>query len=422
MLQSQLFLKTQKQAPKDEVFAGTQLLLRAGFIDKLMAGSYTFLPLGFRVLKNIVEIVREEMNKTGANEMLMPLLHPRSIWQDTGRWDTAKEVMFQFEKDGREFGLSFTHEEVVMDFVRKHNISYKDLPIAVYHFSNKFRNEPRPRSGLLRGIEFLMKDLYSLHKSEDDFKQYYSRVIDAYLAAFARMGLEAKVVEASGGVFTDSVTHEFQVLCESGEDTIFYCDSCNWAQNKEIAKVGDGDKCPDCSGKVKMGRSIEVGNIFPLGTWYAEKMGVKFRNEDGSEKPLWFARYGIGTSRLVGTIAEVMHDEHGLVWPVSVAPFKVHLISLDTQNKELGIMDQGKKIYKKLIESEVDVLFDDREEKTPGEKLAEADLLGIPIRIIVSEKTLEKNSAEVKLRSSTGSELIPLDGVSQHIASLIHNS
>jgi len=397
MKQSELFIKTQKEPPKDEKATNAKLLLRGGFIDKLMAGSYTFLPLGHRVLRRVEEIIRQEMNKTGAQEMLMPLMHPKSVWDDTGRWDGAREVMFQLEKDGRDFGLSFTHEEIIMDIIRKRNLSYKDLPLKLYHFSTKFRNEPRSRSGLLRGIEFLMKDLYSFHATEEDMKEYYEEVSAAYVSAFKKMGLKVKLVEADGGVFTENTTREFQLLAKNGEDTIFYCAGCDWAENKEIAKTKEGDKCPRCEGKVKTSRSIEVGNIFPLDTWYSEKMDATFTDKDGKQKPFWFASYGIGTSRVVGALAEVYNDKNGLIWPKSVAPFLVHLVRVGDAEHVIKAADD---LYEKLINEKIDVLYDDRQDVSTGEKFAEADLIGIPRRMVVSDKTLEENSVEVKERGS----------------------
>lgn len=400
MRQSKIFFKTQKNAPKDELSQNAQLLLRAGFIDKLMAGSYTLMPFAFRVLQKIENIIREELNATGAEEMLMPLMHPKDIWASTGRWDSAKEIMFQLEKGGKEFALSFTHEEIVMDIVRKRNLSYKDLPLKIYHFSTKFRNELRPRSGLLRGIEFLMKDLYSIHESEEDMRKYYEEVSEAYIRVFKTMDLEVKTTEAAGGVFTDGSTREFQLLAENGEDTIFHCDKCDWAENKEITKVKEGDKCPSCDGKVKSARSIEVANIFPLGTWYAEKMGANFIDKDGTKKPYWFASYGIGTSRLIAAIVEVYHDDKGIIWPKAVAPFSVHLINLLDDDNEAD------DIYKKIQEADMDVLYDDRRGMSAGEKFAEADLVGIPLRIVVSNKTLEKDSVELKERASNKEKLV----------------
>mgnify|MGYP001572506110 CR=1 FL=1 len=236
MRQSQLFPKTKKLAPKDAESINHQLLVRAGFIDQLMAGSWTLLPLGFKVVAKINQIIREELNKIGCQELLMPLLHPKAIWNETGRWESAKEVMYQLKAGDKEYGLSFTHEEIVMDLLRKNISSYQDLPIALYHFSTKFRNEPRAKSGILRGREFMMKDLYSAHTNEKDMMAFYEKVKLAYLVIFKRLGLDVKIIEAGGGVFTKNRTHEFQVICPTGEDTVYYCDNCDWGENKEIFK------------------------------------------------------------------------------------------------------------------------------------------------------------------------------------------
>lgn len=402
MRYSKLFGKTTRDFPKDEVSTNAKLLLKAGFIDKLMAGSFTLLPLGFRVVENIKQIVREEIDFTGANELLMPLLHPKEIWNETGRWDSARDIMYQLEKDDKEFGLSFTHEEIVMDLIRKRAQSFKDFPIKVYHFSTKFRYEARPKSGILRGREFLMKDLYSAHTTFEDMDKYYWEVVDAYLRIFKRIGLKVKVVEASGGVFTKAHSHEFQVLSEVGEDTIYYCDACDFAQNDEVAKVKEGDTCPKCKkGEVKTSKSIEVGNIFPLGTMYSEKMGFYFTDSDGSKKPVVLASYGIGPTRVLGTLVEIYSDEKGIVWPESVAPYKVHLVSIQENAK-------ADRIYERLISEDVDVLYDDREVGA-GEKLNDADLIGIPVRLVVSAKTGDK--IEWKLRKETGTELLDAEEV-----------
>ena len=258
MRYSQLFGKTKRQDPKDEVSKNAKLLMRAGFVDKLMAGSYSILPLGFRVLKKIEQIVREEMNATGAQEILMPLVHPKSIWNETGRWETAREVMYQFKKDDKEYALSFTHEEILLDLVRKHIQTYHEFPAKLYHFSTKFRNELRAKSGLLRGREFIMKDLYSVHTSQKDLDKYYFEIKDAYMKVFERIGLEAIFAEAAGGVFTDEHTHEFQVLCETGEDEIIYCPGGDYAQNVEIATVKEGKQCDLGHGPLKRVKTIEV--------------------------------------------------------------------------------------------------------------------------------------------------------------------
>jgi prolyl-tRNA synthetase len=393
MRYSQLFPKTIKTDPKDEVSVNARYLMRGGFIDKLMAGSYSLLPLGRTVERKIEQIIREEINKTGAEEVLMPLLHPKDIWNETGRWDSAKEVMYQFEKNEREFALSFTHEEIVMDLLRKHIDSYKDFPVRIYHFSTKFRNELRAKSGILRGREFLMKDLYSAHVSEDDLYKYYWEVKNAYLAIFKRMGLEVKVTEASGGVFTDKHTHEFQVPCDTGEDTIYHKEGWDFWKNREVMteeELADPE--------VTSIKSIEVGNIFPLGTMYAEKMGMVFTDKDGQRKPAWFASYGIGPTRVMGTIVEVSHDEKGIIWPESVAPYRVHLV---------GLSDDAGKVYEALLKANIEVLYDDREGVGAGQKFADADLLGIPLRLVVSHKTGDK--IEWKKRSEDVATLLTLE-------------
>ena len=403
MLVSQLFPKTRKEAPKEAESINHKLLVRAGFIDQLMAGSWTLLPLGLRVVAKINQIIREEMNAVGGQEMLMPLLHPKNVWNETGRWDKAKEVMYQFKDSrGKEYALSFTHEEIVMDILRKNIKSYADLPVSVYHFSTKFRNEPRARSGILRGREFLMKDLYSAHVSEADMLSYYEKVKVAYEKVFKRLGFNFRVIETGGGVFTDRNTHEFQVMTDGGEDTIFYCDRCPWGQNKEIFKGNGGDKCPSCKkGKILTSKAIEVGNIFPLGTWFAERMRVYFQDKKGMKKPIWFASYGIGCTRVMGAWVEVSHDDKGIIWNKAMSPYDVHLVELP---RATGV----KSLYEKLKEEGVDVLWDDRDVPA-GEKFADADLIGIPIRLVVSEKTAGK--IEFKRRSEDQSELLTFEEV-----------
>lgn len=397
MRQSKLFPKTMKSAPKGAESVNHKLLVRAGFIDQLMAGSWTLLPLGLRVVTKINDIIREEMNATGAQELLMPLLHPKKIWNETGRWDKAKDVMYQFtDSRGKDFGLSFTHEEVVMDLLRKHINTYKDLPVAVYHFSTKFRNELRARSGILRGREFMMKDLYSAHTTEKDFWKYYEKVKDAYSKVFTRLGFDFRITEAAGGVFTDNVTHEFQAIAKGGEDTIYYCDKCSWGINTELFEGKVGNKCPKCKkGKVVEAKSIEVGNIFPFGTWYSERMRVYFADKTGKKKPPYFGSYGIGSTRVMGALVEVAHDDKGIIWSPQVAPFDVHLIDLKTK--------KGGEVYKKFTRAGVDVLWDDRE-MGAGEKFADSDLIGIPVRLVVSAKTGDK--IEWKDRKGNKTELL----------------
>lgn len=403
MLQSKHFPKTKKLAPREAKSINHKLLVRAGYIDQLMAGSWTILPLGWRVITKINQIIREEMNAIGGQELLMPLLHPKKIWNETGRWDKAREVMYQFKDNrNREYALSFTHEEIVLDLIRKHVNTYKDLPVAVYHFSTKFRNEPRARSGILRGREFMMKDLYSIHATEKNFWKYYEKVKDAYSKAFKRIGFDIRITEAPGGVFTKNKTHEFQVLAEGGEDTIYYCDNCEWGENKEIFKGKPDNKCPLCKkGKVIEAKAIEVGNIFPFGTWYSERMRVYFTDKDGKKKPPFFGSYGIGSTRVMGALVEVSHDERGIVWYPQVAPFDVHLVELPGASKVA-------EVYNKLKKTGVDVLWDDRKVGA-GEKFAEADLIGIPVRLVVSKET--KGKLEWKKRSSRRKELLTFSEV-----------
>lgn len=395
MKQSVLFPKTKKEAPKDAESVNHKLLVRAGFMDQLMAGSWTLLPLGWRVVTKINQIIREEMNAIGGQEMLMPLLHPKNIWNETGRWDKADEIMYKLkDAHDKEYVLSFTHEEIVMDLLRKNITSYKDLPVAVYHFSTKFRNELRAKSGILRGREFMMKDLYSAHTSEEDLMDYYEKVKEAYSKVFTRLGFNFKIAKASGGVFTDKFTHEFQVLSEAGEDTIY------WKGDEEAMneEVFEGDKKD-----YQQAKSIEVGNIFPLGTWYAEKMGMNFADENGNKKPVWFGSYGIGPTRVMGTWVEVSHDDKGIIWNKEIAPFDVHLI---------GLNGKGEGVYNKLKEKNIDVLFDDRD-VSAGEKFGDADLIGIPVRLVVSEKSGDK--IEFKERTSDKSELLDLEQVLEKI-------
>lgn len=406
MRYSQSFPKTQRDAPHGAESVNHKFLVRAGFIDQLMAGSWTLLPLGLLVVAKINDIIRDELNKTGAQELLMPLLHPKEIWNETGRWESAKEIMYQFKKDDKEFALSFTHEEIVVDLIRKHQISPKDFPVKVYHFSTKFRHELRAKSGILRGREFLMKDLYSAHLTEENMYKYYNEVIEAYLRIFKRIGLDVKVVEASGGVFTDKNSHEFQVLTPVGEDTVFYCSECDFAQNEEIYKGKEGDKCPKCaSTEIKMAKAIEVGNIFPLGTMYSEKMGAFYTDSEGKKQPLWLASYGIGPTRLLGTLVEIFNDEKGILWPENVAPYKVHLISIQ-KNAEAD------KIYEQLQGSGIEVFYDDRDVST-GQKFSDADLIGIPVRLVVSEKTADK--IEWKKRNEAESQILELGEVIKNL-------
>jgi prolyl-tRNA synthetase len=397
MLQSELFAKTKKEFPKDEESASARLLMKAGFVEKLSSGIFTYLPLGFRVVQKIADIVREEMNAIGAEELLMPALVAKEYWLKTNRWDV--DVVYKLkDASGSEFGLGWTHEEVVSTLAKGAIQSYQDLPKAVYQIQTKFRSEARAKSGVLRGREFMMKDLYSFHADEEDLRKYYDKVSGAYLKAFKRMGLKPIVAEAAGGAFTNEYTHEFQVATPAGEDVVFFCGECGFAQNKEIAKVLAGDKCAVCGkGVIQETKAIEVGNIFKLGDRYSKDFDVYFTDKLGAKKHAIMGCYGIGITRLMGTIAEVYHDDRGMMWPESVAPFKAHLLALDVDDTRIAA--QAKKIYSELKKKGVEVLYDNRQ-KSAGEKFGDADLMGIPYRLVVSRKT--KGKVEVKKRNAGG--------------------
>lgn len=414
MRQSELFTKILREAPKDEMSINSQLLIRAGFIYKEMAGVYTYLPLGLRVLRKIENIVREEMEDIGGKEVLMTVLQPRNLWEETGRWSQGiGKVMYKCEEDGGTIGLGPTHEEMLTDIVRHYVNSYKDLPLYIYQIQNKFRKEPRAKSGLLRGREFAMKDLYSFHASQADLQEYYKKAAQAYFRIFKRCGLDAILTEASGGDFTKEYTHEFQVLAEGGEDAIIYCGKKDFSQNKEIAKLKAGDKCPRCQGILKEGKSIEVGNIFPLGTKYSESMGAYFTDKDGKKKLIIMGCYGIGPSRTMGAIVEAHNDRNGIIWPKEVSPFNVHLILIGDGKK---VIKAAEATYQDLQKQGLEVFYDDRVDKSAGEKFAEADLIGIPLRLVISEKTLKEDSAELKRRSDDKLKLVKISSLRSQIS------
>jgi prolyl-tRNA synthetase len=414
MRYSMLFGKTSKTAPHDAESKNARLLVQAGFADQLMAGVYSYLPLGLRVLDRIKTVIREEMASIGGQELLMPALQPREPWETTGRWtDPGPEVMFQFKGRGeKDIGLGWTHEEIVTPLASRFIRSYKDLPFSVFQIQDKFRNEPRAKSGLLRGREFSMKDLYSFHRDEADLDAYYETAKAAYLRVFERCGLHALVVEASGGAFS-KYSHEFQVLTDSGEDVIFYCTTCEYAQNREISEYKAGDTCPKCGGTFAEGKAIEVGNIFKLMTRFTSAFGVNYTDSDGTAKPVLMGCYGIGPSRVLGTVAEVMSDDKGLVWPKELAPYDVHLVLLSAKDeaKAAEVRAAAEGIERELIAVGVTVLYDDRDDARAGEKFADADLIGLPLRLVVSEKSLEKGGVEWKERSGAEARVVPMADV-----------
>jgi prolyl-tRNA synthetase len=403
MLQSKLFTKTSKTAPKDEVAINAQVLIRAGFIDKLSSGVYTYLPLGLRVIKRIENIIREEMERLGGQELLMPSLQPKENWEKTGRWETMDDLYKLKDAGGKESALGGTHEEVIVPLAKRFISSYKDLPVYVYQIQNKFRMEFRAKSGILRGREFLMKDLYSFHKNEEDLEKYYERMKKAYKNIFERVGIGDKtyLTFASGGSFS-KYSHEFQTITSAGEDTIYVCNKCEIAINNEI--IEEQKTCPECDGAdFREEKAIEVGNIFELKNRFTEPFGLKFKDEDGKDKPVVMGCYGIGIGRLMGAIVEVYNDEKGIIWPKSVAPFAVHLLNLKPQISNLK--SKTDQIYNQLKSSGIEVLYDERTGASPGEKFADSDLIGIPYRVVASEKTVEENKVELKRRAENKTEM-----------------
>jgi len=407
MRQSQLFGQTLRENPKDETSVNAQLLERGGFVYKNSAGVYSYLPLGWRVFEKIVNIIREEMNAINGQEMFMPALVEKKYLDATGRWD----IPIGFEAKGKNektagFVMGWTHEEVLTAIATKYINSYKDLPFAAYQIQTKFRNEPRAKSGLLRGREFIMKDLYSFHSSKTDLWNYYEKVKAAYFKIFNRCGLKSIYTIAPGGVFTSSNTHEFQVISPIGEDTILTCSKCEYAENKEISKLKSGDKCPKCKGKIRMKNAIEVGNLFPLGTKYSKAFNLQFINSKGKKEYVIMGSYGIGLGRVMGTAVEIHHDNRGIIWPNTIAPFKIHLIEISATGESF-VKKQAEKLYKNLVDKGIEVLYDNRD-KTAGEKFIDADLIGIPWRVVVSQKTLGKDSFELKQRNQKKTKLIKI--------------
>lgn len=404
-------------APHDAESVNAKLLAKGGFTHQMMAGVYSYLPLGLRSLDKIKDIVREEMNAIGGQEILMPALQSKELWDETGRWEKLKDIMFQFESRKKRLGLATTHEEPIVDIARHHISSYKDLPLYLYQIQDKFRNEPRAKSGLLRGREFSMKDLYTFHTNEGDLKDFYEKAIQAYKNIFERCGLEAIVTEASGGEFTKEFSHEFQVVTENGEDVIYFCSACRFCQNREIAKVKAGDQCPECGETIEEHKAIEVGNIFKLGTRFSKDMKLQFTDSDGKNKDVIMGCYGIGPSRVMGAVVEVHNDKDGIVWPRQVAPYQVHIVSLGAKDGSVNseIMSAASNLYDQLDNAGIEVLWDDREGASAGEKLKDSDLLGMPLRILFSEKTLKDNSAEWKFRAEKKPNMVNVGDVFEKI-------
>ena len=404
MFYSKLFGKTVKTDPKDEISVNAKLLIRAGFIRKELAGVYNFLPLGLRVLTKIANIVRDEMNKAGGQEILLSALQTKNNWQKTGRWNSFDALFKVKSRYEVEYALGPTHEEVLVPLVKQLISSYKDLPLSLYQIQTKFRDEPRAKSGILRGREFLMKDLYSFHQDEEDFEKYYEVMRKTYLEVFKRCSLEAIETKAGGGTFSQ-FSHEYQVISEAGEDEIVYCPGGDFSENVEITEVKEGKQCELGHGSLKKVKVIEVGNIFPLKTKFSEVFDLTYKDKNGKDQLVVMGCYGIGISRLMGTIVEVHHDDKGIIWPESVAPFMVHIVGLDMDDK--SVADRAEKVYKLLLAEGIETLIDDRQNLSAGEKFADCDLIGIPYRVVISKKPGEK--LEVKKRSEKETSFVSLD-------------
>jgi prolyl-tRNA synthetase len=403
MRQSQLFTKTRREAPKDEEAKNAQLLIRAGFVHKEMAGVYSYLPLGLRTLNNIVAVIRQEMDAIGGQELVMSSLQNPELWKRTDRWE--QDVWFKTALNaGGELGFGWTQEEAITTIASQHVNSYRDLPFAAYQIQTKFRNEERAKSGIMRGREFLMKDLYSFHADEADLDAFYARATAAYERVFERLGLGAVTFRtfASGGAFS-KYSHEFQTLSPAGEDTVYVSRDKGIAVNKEVLTDEVLDDLGLSRDSLVEEKAIEVGNIFKLGTRFSSALGLTYKDEKGEEKPVVMGCYGIGPSRLMGTIVEALSDEKGIVWPEAVAPYLVHLVSL-TPNDPAAVA-YADALYDDLTKAGVEVLYDDRDARA-GEKLADADLIGIPARVVIGKNTLETGKIESTYRRNGETKLI----------------
>lgn len=406
---SQLFTKTSKEVPADETSKNAQLLIRAGFVYKVMAGVYAYTPLGLRVLEKIKQIVREEMNAVEGQEIIMSSLQRKETWEGTGRWDDeVVDVWFKSKlKDDTEVGFGWSHEEAILEMMQQFIKSYKDLPTSVYQFQTKLRNELRAKSGIMRGREFVMKDMYSLHATEADMDAYYDKVIEAYKRCYDRFGLgdSTFVTFASGGAFT-KFSHEFQTICEAGEDVLYVNDDHTVAVNEEVLDDATAELGVDKT-TLKPVKSAEVGNIFKFGTDKAEQMKVTFTDSDGTQKPIYLASYGIGITRVMGVIVEKFADDKGIVWPEAVAPYTVYLVRIGGEEA----VRHADELYDELTAKGVEVLYDDRDER-PGTKFADSELMGIPHRVTVSDRLIEAEKYEYTPRLSgettqlTRSELV----------------
>lgn len=409
MKQSKLFTKTRKEAPSDEVSKNAELLTRGGFIHKEMAGVYTYLPLGLRVIKKIENIIREEMNAIGGQELSMTALQDPELWKKTDRWSDEKvDVWFKTKlKNDTEVGLGCTHEEPITNIMTNFISSYRDLPLFAYQFQTKFRNELRAKAGILRGREFLMKDMYSFCKNEEEHNEFYEKSKVAYMNVYKRVGLGhiTYIVFASGGMFS-KYSHEFQTITSVGEDLIYLDENKGIAVNKEVLN----DEVLSSLGLKREDlvehKAIEVGNIFTYGKRYSEPLNLNFVDENGKSSPVFMGAYGIGLGRVMGTVVETLSDDKGIIWPEEIAPFKVHLLCL---GEDAEVLKQAEDVYEKLLKNNIEVLFDDRAGLSAGEKFADADLLGMPYRAVVSARSMKENGIELKKRTEEKGKIVSIE-------------
>ncbi len=392
---SQAFIPTLKETPSDAEVISHKLMLRAGLIRKLVSGVYTYLPLGLKIIDRVTDIIREQMNSLGSQEVLLPALQPATLWKNSGRYEQIGKVMVHFvDRRGKEMVLGPTHEEVITDLVKKEINSYKQLPIILYQIQTKFRDEPRPRFGVLRSCEFIMKDAYSFDKDIDGLNKNYSKMYDAYHRIFERCGLKFIAVEADSGIMGGELSHEFMVLADSGEDLILYCQECGYGAS-QIKEDEPGRKCPRCSKRLSTKNAIEVGHIFKLGVKYSESLSATFLNEKGKAKPIIMGCYGIGVNRIMAAVIEQNHDKNGIIWPYLISPYQVTILAIDASYQPA--IEYAAFLYDRLHKENVDVLLDDRDERA-GVKFKDADLIGIPLQIIIGGKNLQQGMVEIKFR------------------------
>jgi len=421
MFWTKVFIPTLKETPKEAESLSQQLLLRAGFVRMLMAGSYIYLPLGLRVLEKIQGIIRQEMNACGASELLLPALHPLELWQKTGRDKDLGEVMFKLkDRRGRNVVLGPTHEEVITDLLKNNLSSYRQLPLILYQIQAKFRDELRPRFGLIRACEFVMKDAYSFDQDQEGLDKNYQLIYAAYQRIFSRCGLKTLITEADPGVMGGKVSHEFMAEAPQGEDSVLFCPKCKltlaFPRGKaENEPPGANHACPACQVDLTKINAIEVGHIFKLGTKYSQALKANFSDRSGQLKPLVMGCYGIGVSRLLSAVIEQNNDSAGIIWPLEIAPFDVIILPLDVT--DAAVMDLAENIYRQVMRADKEALLDDRDERA-GVKFKDADLLGIPVQVTIGRAGLKDNTVEIKLRSSKDKLICPLDRALAEISSL----